>query len=97
MSDKNSSKDKSSKNEGKETGYNLVQTIMNDKNTKDMNQPQNNRTNLPIPPYQNFNKNSNGQISLESNINKESYHDAFLMQDTKRKIQIIRLMILKRC
>ena len=87
MSDKNSSKDKSSKNEGKETGYNLVQTIMNDKNTKDMNQPQNNRTNLPIPPYQNFNKNSNGQISSESNNNKESYHDAFFMQDMKIQIQ----------
>ena len=82
MSEKNSTQDKSSKNEGKETSYNLVESIMSNPAVKNTNQTPNYISHIQIP--QNKNINTNSQINSE--INKDKKNTIVIMHDMITKI-----------
>ena len=66
MSEKNLSKDKYSKNNEKETSFNLVKTIMSNSNIKDINQSNNYTSHLQMPPNIILNQNTNIVINSET-------------------------------
>ena len=85
MSEKNLSKDKYSKNNEKETSFNLVKTIMSNSNIKDINQSNNYTSHLQMPPNIILNQNTNIVINSENNNNKGK-NNIIIMQDMKTKI-----------
>ena len=85
MSEKNLSKDKYSKDNEKETSFNLVKTIMSNSNIKDINQSNNYTSHLQMPPNIILNQNTNIVINSENNNNKGK-NNIIIMQDMKTKI-----------
>ena len=85
MSEKTSTQDISSKNEDKETSYNLMNSIMKDSGIKDTNQPPNCLIHLQIP--QNKNINANNQLIPENKKdNKTKNNTIYIMHDMQTKI-----------
>ena len=89
MSEKNNPQDQTSKEEDKEKGYNLVESIMNNQNNKDNKQSQTYINNIQIPQNKNIKKITHSQLSSENNnINKAKNNPILIMQDMKTKISM---------
>ena len=80
MSDKTIPSDKASK----ELSYNLVKTIMDNSNLKEINPTSNYISQLQIPQEKKIN--SNGKLNSENNINKGKNNIIAIMKDMKTKI-----------
>ena len=87
MSDKNIPTDKPSK----EKSYNLVKTIMDNSNMKEINVTPNYISQLQIPQ----DKNLNGKLNPENNINKGKNNIIAIMKDMKTKISNNNLSAIK--
>ena len=83
MSEKNSNKEKSAKSENKEQGYNLVQTLMDNLNMKDKNQPMDSRGQLNSENKPKDNINFNIMNDMIKKIDKHDYNALKELLDTQ--------------
>jgi predicted nucleotidyltransferase len=83
MSEKNSNKEKSAKSENKEQGYNLVQTLMDNFNMKDKNQPMDSRGQLNSENKPKDNINFNIMNDMIKKIDKHDYNALKELLDTQ--------------
>ena len=83
MSEKNSNKEKSAKSENKEQGYNLVQTLMDNLNMKDKNQPMDSRGQLNPENKPKDNINFNIMNDMIKKIDKHDYNALKELLDTQ--------------
>ena len=83
MSEKNSNKEKSAKSETKEQGYNLVQTLMDNLNMNDKNQPMDSRGQLNPENKPKDNINFNIMNDMIKKIDKHDYNALKELLDTQ--------------